>query len=127
MKEKLVFIYDGECPFCNKFAELIELKSGLPNIAILNGRENIILIKNLLEKGYDLNEGAILMKGEDIMHGPIALNYICSKIINPSSDLLKILKITFDSNQRANFIFPFLIVARRIALIFKGIPIKLLP
>ena len=127
MKEKLVFIYDGECPFCNKFAELIELKSGLPNIAILNGRENIILIKNLLEKGYDLNEGAILMKGEDIMHGPIALNYICSRITNPSSDLLKILKITFDSNQRANFIFPFLIVARRIALIFKGIPIKLLP
>lgn len=127
MKEKFVFIYDGECPFCNKFAELIELKSGLPNISILNGRENINLIKNLFEKGYDLNEGAILLQGEEIMHGPIAVNFICSNITNPSSDLLKILQITFASNQRTNLIFPFLVIARRIALIFKGVPIKLFP
>ena len=46
MGQKFVFVYDGQCPFCNKFAELIELKSGIPDISILNGRENINLIKN---------------------------------------------------------------------------------
>ena len=126
MNEKLIFIYDGECPFCNKFAELIELKSGLTNISILNGRENISLISDLLKKGFDLNEGAILLKGEEILHGAKALNFICSQIINPSSDLLKLLTITFTSSHRANFIFPFLVITRRFLLMLKGVPIKLL-
>ena len=31
MENKLIFIYDGECPFCSKFAALLELKSNLPD------------------------------------------------------------------------------------------------
>ncbi len=125
MQEKLVFIYDGECPFCKHFAELIELQSGLSSISILNGRENISLIRELLKKGFDLNNGAILLNGEEILHGPIAINFICSRINNPSSALLKILVTTFSSNKRTNLIFPFLLIARRISLLFKGISIKL--
>ncbi len=127
MKEQFVFIYDGECPFCNHFAELIELRSGLTNISVLNGRENLPLITNLLEKGFDLNDGAILLKGEEILHGARAINFICSQIVSPSSSLLKLLKSTFSSQKRTNFLFPFLVIARRFALRFKGVPIRLLP
>ena len=35
MEDRLTFIYDGECPFCNHFAELIELKSKLSDISII--------------------------------------------------------------------------------------------
>ena len=126
MKEKLVFIYDGECPFCNKFAELIELQSGLSNISILNGRDNISIIRDLLKKGFDLNDGAILLKGDEVMHGAKAINFICSKISNPSDALLKIISDTFRSNKRTDLIFPLLLIARRISLKLKGVPIKLI-
>ena len=43
MSEKILFIYDGECPFCNHFAQLLELKSSLPNLRIFDGRKNKIL------------------------------------------------------------------------------------
>ena len=121
----LTFIYDGECPFCNHFAELLELKSKIKNISILDGRKNPKLIKDLLKKGYDLDKGAILLKNNEIFHGANAINTICKLINEPSSKLLETLSIIFKSRKRTNFIFPFLVTARRLALISKGIPTAL--
>ena len=123
MTSKLLFIYDGECPFCNHFAELLELKSGLPGLEVKNAREKIPEIP----KGYDMDvKGAILIKNGEILNGASAINWVCSHINNPSGPLLRILIATFSSSQRTNFLFPILIFARRIALLFKGVPRKLL-
>ena len=119
------FIYDGECPFCNHFAELLEIKSRITNIKILDGRKNLTLIESLLEKGYDLDKGAILLKDEDIFHGADAINTICKQISDPSGSLLLLLSRVFKSNKRTKFIFPLLIRARRLALISKGISTSL--
>ena len=121
----LTFIYDGECPFCNHFAELLELKSKIKNISILDGRKNPELINDLLNKGYDLDKGAILLKNNEIFHGANAINTICMLINQPSSKLLEILSAIFNSSKRTKFIFPFLVTARRFALIAKGIPTSL--
>ena len=121
MTSNFTFIYDGECPFCNHFAELLELKSKINNIKILDGRKNLSIIKSLLEKGYDLDQGAILLKDNDIFHGAQAINTICKEVKNPSSNLLKILSSVFKSNKRTKLLFPFLLRARRFALISKGV------
>ena len=125
MTPNYTFIYDGKCPFCNHFAELLEIKSKISNIKILDGRKNITLIESLLEKGYDLDKGAILLKDEDIFHGAEAINTICKQISNPSSSLLLLLSSIFKSNKRTRVIFPLLIRARRLALISKGISTSL--
>lgn len=121
MTSNFTFIYDGECPFCNHFAELLEIKSKLKNIKILDGRKNLSIIRSLLEKGYDLDKGAILLKDDDIFHGAKAINVICKEVNNPSSNLLKILSSVFKSNKRTKLLFPFLLRARRFALISKGV------
>ena len=125
MNSNLTFIYDGECPFCNHFAELLELKSKINKISILDGRKNPKIIKSLLEKGYDIDRGAILLKDDDIFHGAEAINKICNQINNPSGKLLKLLSNIFKSNKRTNLLFPFLVRARRLALIAKGVPTSL--
>ena len=121
MTSNFTFIYDGECPFCNHFAELLEIKSKINNIKILDGRKNLNIIKSLLEKGYDLDQGAILLKDDDIFHGAKAINTICKEIKNPTSNLLKILSSLFKSNKRTKLVFPFLLRARRFTLISKGV------
>ena len=125
MTSNYTFIYDGECPFCNHFAELLEIKSKITNIKIIDGRKNLTLIKSLFDKGYDLDKGAILLKNENIFHGADAINTICKQIKNPSSSLLLLLSKVFKSDKRTNIIFPFLVRARRFALISKGISISL--
>ncbi len=122
MSSKLIFIYDGQCPFCNHFAELLELKSGLSNIQVKNARE----MPPELPQGYDMDvKGAILIKDNEMLYGANAINWICSQIEEPSDSLLKILKVIFSSNQRTGLIFPLLLIARRITLFIKGIPRKL--
>ena len=125
MNSNFTFIYDGECPFCNHFAELLEIKSKITNIKILDGRKNLTLINSLLEKGYDLDKGAILLKDENIFHGSDAINTICKQINNPSSSLLLLLSGLFKSNKRTRVLFPLLVRARRIALISRGISTSL--
>ena len=125
MNTNLTFIYDGECPFCNHFAELLELKSKINKITILDGRKNPEIIKSLLYKGYDIDRGAILLKDNDIFHGAEAINKICNQINNPSGKLLKLLSNIFKSDKRTNLLFPLLVRARRLALIAKGVPTSL--
>tara|TARA_Y100001968_G_scaffold303053_1_gene316867 strand:- start:704 stop:1105 length:402 start_codon:yes stop_codon:yes gene_type:complete len=120
MSDKSLFIYDGECPFCNHFAQLLELKSSLTEFEILDGRKNLPLLSQLYKQGYDLNKGAILISNENIMHGADAISWICSEIKEPSESLLEILRIIFSSKKRTNFLFPFLLWGRRLSLILKG-------
>ena len=125
METNLTFIYDGECPFCNHFAELLEIKSKINNISILDARKNQTITNSLLNKGYDIDNGAILLKGDDIFHGAEAINTICNQINNPSGRLLKILANVFKSNKRTKLLFPFLVRARRLVLISKGVSTSL--
>ena len=121
MTPNYTFIYDGECPFCNHFAVLLELRSKITNIKILDGRKNLTLINSLLEKGYDLDKGAILLKDKEIFHGADAINTICKEVNYPSSSLLSLLSKLFKSTKRTKVLFPLLVRARRFALISKGI------
>ena len=120
MTEKILFIYDGECPFCNHFAELLNLKTSLPSLEILDGRKNLKQLTQLYKQGYDLNDGAILIQDEKIRHGADAINWICSQLQEPSDSLLEILTIIFSSKKRTKLLFPILIWARRLSLTIKG-------
>ena len=120
MSEKTLFIYDGECPFCNHFAQLLELKTCLPSLEIVDGRKNLEQLTQLYKKGYDLNNGAILIKNGHIKHGADAINVICTELKDPSNSLLEVLRIIFSSKKRSKILFPFLIWSRRISLFIKG-------
>ena len=120
MSNKTLFIYDGECPFCNHFAQLIELKSSLPGLEILNGRENLAQLSKLYSQGYDLNRGAILINNGRILHGSDAINWICSEVKEPNDSLLEVLRLIFSSNKRSKILFPFLLWGRRLLLTLKG-------
>ena len=120
MSDKTLFIYDGECPFCNHFAQLLELKSSIPSLEISDGRENLAILTKLYKQGYDLNNGAILIKNGEIKHGADAINWICSEIKEPNDSLLETLRIIFTSNRRSKLLFPLLLWGRRILLTLKG-------
>ena len=122
LDKRLVFIYDGECPFCNQFAELLELKSNLPNIQVKDARNN----PPEIPKEYDIDiKGALLLYGNEMLSGSDAINFICGKIKTPSAPLLSLLKLVFKSHKRTAFIFPFLLHSRRVALFFKGVSRKI--
>ena len=69
MSSEIIFIYDGECPFCNHFAHLLELKSSIPSLKLMDGRKNLSTLTSLYKEGYDLNSGAIILNEGKILNG----------------------------------------------------------
>tara|TARA_Y100001968_G_scaffold327200_1_gene371767 strand:+ start:10835 stop:11236 length:402 start_codon:yes stop_codon:yes gene_type:complete len=120
MKTECLFIYDGECPFCNHFAELLEIRAKIPSLKLMDGRKNLSQLSALYKQGFDLNNGAILLKDGNVLHGPEAVSWICSMLDDPNDSILSLLKIIFKSGRRSKILFPFLIWSRRLLLTIKG-------
>ena len=124
--EHLQLVFDGGCPFCRCFAELSELKGGLPQLEIIDGRANDQLRQALKAQGYPLSGGAVLMVELDgdtrMFHGPAAVALLCGQL-RPSAGLLGLLKVVFASRERTERLYPLLLWGRRRALGWRGLPV----
>ncbi|MEX0588053.1 MAG: DCC1-like thiol-disulfide oxidoreductase family protein [Cyanobium sp.] len=120
--ETPVLVFDGGCPFCRHFAELAELRSGIPGLTIRDGRSDHDLRQQLREQGWALSEGAVVLTEGQVLHGANAVQWICSRM-EPSAPLLQVLAPLLASPERAKRTYPLLLLARRLALGLKGLPI----
>ena len=115
-------MFDGGCVFCRHFAELSELRSGIPGLRIRDGRAENELRKSLEQRGIRLRDGAVLIDGERVLHGAEAIQWLCARMA-PSAALLRLLAPLLATPERARALYPLLLLARRGALAFRGLPL----
>lgn len=120
--ETTVLVYDGGCPFCRHFAQLSELRSGIPALQIVDGRADATLLQRLQQIGTPLSRGAVVLVGERVLHGADAIHWLCAQM-QPSTPLLKLLSRLLGEQQRSRRLYPLLLLARRLALACKGLPL----
>ncbi len=120
--EAPVLVFDGGCPFCRHFAELAELRSGIAGLTIRDGRSDHGLRRQLRQQGWDLSEGAVVLTGDQVLHGADAIQWICSRMA-PSAALLRVLAPLLATPERARRTYPLLLLARRLALGLRGLPV----
>lgn len=118
----LTLVYDGGCLFCRSFALRSELLGGLPDLKILDGRADDALRRTLEARGMRLADGAVLMEGEQAWHGSAAIAEL-SRRMQPSDPLLMVLRDLFRDRSRAEALYPGLLLARRLALGLRGLPV----
>ena len=118
----LTLVYDGDCPFCSAFAQRAELKGGLPDLDIRDGRTDHALRADLAKRGYRLANGAMLLEQDRVWHGSAAIAELHRRM-QPSDALLQVLQGLFQQDDRARQIYPLLLLARRIALAARGRPV----
>lgn len=118
----ITLVYDGGCPFCRHFARRSELLGGLPDLIIRDGRSDHELRRMLGRRGFNLSNGAVLMKGERIWHGSEAIAMLCQHL-TPSDPLLQLLHGLFRNPRTANLLYPGLLAARQLALGLRGLPL----
>ena len=118
----LTLVYDGGCLFCRSFALRSELLGGLPDLMILDGRADDALRRTLEARGMRLADGAVLMEGEQAWHGSAAIAEL-SRRMQPSDPLLMVLRDLFRDRSRAEALYPGLLLARRLALGLRGLPV----
>jgi hypothetical protein len=112
-----VLVFDGGCVFCRHFAELSELRSGIPGLQIRDGRSDHQLRRQLEASGAPLRDGAVLLVGDQVLHGAAAIQWLCARM-TPSAALLRLL-----APARAGRLYPLLLLARRCALAVRRLPL----
>lgn len=117
-----VLVFDGGCVFCRHFAELSELRSGIPGLRIRDGRAERELRESLERRGFRLRDGAVLIDGPRVLHGSEAIQWLCSRMA-PSAALLRLLAPLLATPARARALYPLLLLARRGALAARGLPL----
>lgn len=117
-----LFVYDGGCPFCNHFAELCELRSGINGFEICDGRADKKLRDELKSQGLNLRDGAILLVGDHAFHGAEAIQWV-SQQMDPSSQVLYVMKTMMSSSFSSKILYPFLQLARLFALSYMKLPL----
>jgi predicted DCC family thiol-disulfide oxidoreductase YuxK len=120
--EPPVLVFDGGCPFCRHFAELAELRSGISNLSIRDGRSDHDLRRQLRQQGWDLSRGAVMLAEGRVLHGAEAIQWICCRL-EPSATLLQLLGPLMATPGRARRLYPMLLLARRLALAVRGLPL----
>lgn len=117
-----VLVFDGGCPFCRHFAELSELRGGIPDLQIRDGRADHALRAALERRGYRLANGAMVLLGDQVLHGAEAIQWICARM-QPSDQLLNLMAPLLAAQPRSRTVYPLLLLARRLALGLKGLPV----
>ena len=117
-----VLVFDGGCVFCRHFAELSELRSGIAGLQIRDGRSDHALRQQLSQRGYPLRDGAVLLIGDQVLHGAAAIQWLCARM-TPSDALLQLLRPLLATPERARGFYPLLLLARRLALAVRGLPV----
>ena len=67
-------IYDGECPFCSRYSSHVRLKKAVGELTLIDARQGGPDVENVCALGYDLNEGMVLVMGDNYYHGAACLN-----------------------------------------------------
>jgi len=117
----LTLVYDGGCPFCRHFALASELRGGIPLLELRDGRADHVLRTALKARGLNLARGAVLLEDERAWHGAEAIAELCRRLA-PSGPLLQLLRGLFSEPNQARRLYPLLLLARRLALQWRGLP-----
>lgn len=69
-------LYDGECPVCQAYVALAQLKQRHPGLQILDARTQPELVAALRSESYDVNESLIVGIGPTVFAGAAATRLI---------------------------------------------------
>ncbi len=65
--------YDGECPFCARYADYVRLRESI-DLNLVNAREAPEAIAAFRAKGIDIDKGVILLLEGQTYHGAEAID-----------------------------------------------------
>lgn len=120
-KNTLYLIYDGDCILCRNSAQAIQIKKSVGELELINARESNSLVREVLDMGYDLNEGIVVHYNGKYYYGSDAVNFLA--LVGSDSDFFnKINKFIFKHTLMSQLFYPMFKLVRNIILSLRKIP-----
>ena len=108
-------IYDGECPFCSRYVNLLRLRDALGDLKLVDAREGGAVVKTVTDRGYDLNEGMVLLLEDEVFHGADCIHRL-ALMTTGASAFNRINAAIFRSKALSDVLYPVLRFGRNTTL-----------
>jgi predicted DCC family thiol-disulfide oxidoreductase YuxK len=118
----LIVVYDGECPFCRNYMRLMALRRAAGPVELVDARTPAPAVNELVQLGYDLNEGMIAVFGRSIYYGTDAV-VLLSSLASERGWVGRLVAFLLRNPRRARLLYPIMKLGRRIVLKSLGIPL----
>jgi predicted DCC family thiol-disulfide oxidoreductase YuxK len=107
-------IYDGDCPFCSRYTDLLALRS-VAEVELINARDDPALAARLQARGLDLNAGMVAVVDGQAFHGAEAV-VAMAKLAPRASAFACVNAWAFRSPRVARAAYPILRLGRAVSL-----------
>ena len=117
-----LIIYDGACPFCRAYVQLLRLRQDIGPVELLSAREADPRIAQYQHQGYDLDQGMLVVMSGVVHAGADAMHVlaVCS---TPAGWFNRCNYLIFSSARLSRWFYPVLRAGRRIVLLIRGTPL----
>jgi predicted DCC family thiol-disulfide oxidoreductase YuxK len=118
-KPRAWIIYDGQCPFCSRYVQLVRLRDSLGGVALVDARKGGPLVDEVRSAGADLDEGMVLKMDGRLYHGEECIHML-ALLSTPSGLFNRTNAAIFRSRNASKLLYPMLRAGRNAALRLLG-------
>ena len=112
-------VYDGECPFCSAYANLLRLRESVGQVRLVNARDLPSELLKELSGSYNLDRGMLFGWNGGLYYGGEAINKLA--LLSSDSTLLrKASAWSLSTPAIARALYPLLRLGRNIAITLRG-------
>ncbi len=113
--ESITIIYDGQCPFCSRYMHRVRLQKNVGKVDLVDARTQPELSAELLQKGYNLDTGMLVMFNNQHYYGADAIHFLA--LMGSQNNLFNTLnRQIFRHQYLAKVLYPLLKAVRVITL-----------
>ena len=117
---EIFIVYDGECPFCQRYTKYLKLKESVEQVHMINARESEHkLVKDIVSAGFNLDEGMAVKIGDFIYHGDDCV-HVLALLSSRQGVFNKINAAIFQKPYLAKILYPVLKSGRNFTLKILG-------
>lgn len=115
MSEPIRLVYDKDCPACNAYSQLVRIRQSVGELQLVNAREDSALMRQLTARGLDIDQGMVLLIGNNTYYGSDAI-YMLSLLSSRSGIFNSLNYHLFKSRRVAKVLYPLLRGCRNMLL-----------
>jgi len=112
-------VYDGQCPFCSHYVQLVRLRETLGQIKLIDARKGGPQVDEVRKAGLDLDEGMVLKLDGRLYHGAECIHRL-ALLSTRSSWFNRVNAALFRSQRASRLLYPALRGGRNAVLRMLG-------
>lgn len=112
-------LYDGECPFCSRYVQMVRLRESAGPVRLVNARIGGPELAEVRAAELDIDQGMVLKLDGRLYHGDACIHRL-ALLTTPSGAFNRLNAWVFRSELRSRLLYPALRTGRNTVLRLMG-------